>query len=226
MELWSVIVRFFQGGGEFMFPIAVVLVIGLAIAIERYIYLTRTAIRNRTLWNEIVPLLSQGNFRQVVAITSKSESAIGQILNYGLARIQSARRRDDIEKAMEESLMEVVPRLEKRTHYLATFANLATLLGLLGTVIGLIHAFGAVATVNPAEKANLLSASISVAMNCTAFGLMTAVPILFLHALLQTKTTELIDSLETAAAKFLNTLTARQSAKTQSHLELVKAAQG
>ena len=226
MELWSVIVRFFQGGGEFMFPIAVVLVIGLAIAIERYIYLTRAAIRNRTLWNEIVPLLSQGNFRQVVAITSKSESAIGQILNYGLARIQSARRRDDIEKAMEESLMEVVPRLEKRTHYLATFANLATLLGLLGTVIGLIHAFGAVATVNPAEKANLLSASISVAMNCTAFGLMTAVPILFLHALLQTKTTELIDSLETAAAKFLNTLTARQSAKTQSHLELVKAAQG
>ena len=76
MELWTVIVRFFQGGGEFMLPIAVVLVFGLAIAIERYIYLTRTAMRNRTLWNEIVPLLSQGNFRQVVAITSKSESAI------------------------------------------------------------------------------------------------------------------------------------------------------
>jgi biopolymer transport protein ExbB/TolQ len=211
MELWNVIVRFFQGGGEFMFPIAVVLVIGVCIAVERYVTLTRVAMKNRTLWNEIVPLLSQGNFRQVVAITSKSESAIGQILNYGLARIQSARRRDDIEKAMEESLMEVVPRLEKRTHYLATFANLATLLGLLGTVIGLIHAFGAVATVNPAEKANLLSASISVAMNCTAFGLMTAVPILFLHALLQTKTTELIDSLEMASVKFLNAITERQT---------------
>jgi biopolymer transport protein ExbB len=211
MELASVIVRFFKGGGEFMWPIALVLVVGLVIAIERYIYLTRTAARNRTLWNEIVPLLSQGNFRQVVSITSKSESAIGQILNYGLARIQSARRRDDIEKAMEESLMEVVPRLEKRTHYLATFANLATLLGLLGTVIGLIQAFGAVATVNPAEKANLLSASISVAMNCTAFGLMTAVPILFLHAVLQTKTTELIDSLEMASVKFLNAITERQT---------------
>jgi biopolymer transport protein ExbB/TolQ len=207
-----------------MLPIAVVLVFGLAIAIERYIYLTRTAMRNRTLWNEIVPLLSQGNFRQVVAITSKSDSAIGQILNYGLARIQSARRRDDIEKAMEESLMEVVPRLEKRTHYLATFANLATLLGLLGTVIGLIHAFGAVAAVNPAEKANLLSASISVAMNCTAFGLMTAVPILFVHAFLQTKTAELIDSLETVAIKFLNALTTRQSARVQSRLESARAA--
>jgi biopolymer transport protein ExbB len=211
MELWNVIVRFFQGGGEFMYPIAIVLVFGIAIAVERYIYLTRTAARNRSLWNEIVPLLSRGDFRQVVAISSKSDSAIGQILNYGLARIQSARRRDDIEKAMEESLMEVVPRLEKRTHYLATFANLATLLGLLGTVIGLINAFSAVATVNPAEKANLLSASISVAMNCTAFGLMTAVPILFVHAFLQTKTTELIDSLEMASVKFLNAITERQA---------------
>ena len=106
--------------------------------------------------------------------------------------------------------MEVVPRLEKRTHYLATFANLATLLGLLGTVMGLIRAFAAVATVNPAEKANLLSASISVAMNCTAFGLMTAVPLLFIHAWLQTKTTEIIDSLEMASVKFLNAITERK----------------
>jgi biopolymer transport protein ExbB len=210
MNLWNLIVRFFQGGGDFMYPIAVVFVVGLAIAIERYIYLMHTAARNRGLWNEIVPLLSQGNFRQVAQATSKSESAIGHILNYGLARIQSAR--DDIEKAMEESLMEVVPQLEKRTHYLATFANLATLLGLLGTVMGLIRAFAAVATVNPAEKANLLSASISVAMNCTAFGLMTAVPLLFIHAWLQTRTTELIDSLEMASVKFLNAITERQTA--------------
>src|ERR1700751_847341 len=210
MDLWSVIVRFFQGGGDFMYPIAIVFVVGAAIAVERYIYLTHTAVRNRSLWNEVVPMLAQGNFRQVVQVTSKSDSAIGHILNYGLARIQSARRRDDIEKGMEESLMEVVPRLEKRTHYLATFANLATLLGLLGTVMGLIRAFAAVATVNPAEKANLLSASISVAMNCKAFGLMTAVPLPLLHAWLQTKTTELIDSLEMASVKFLNATTERQ----------------
>src|ERR1700743_2427507 len=210
MDLWSVIVRFFQGGGDFMYPIAIVFVVGLSIAIDRYIYLTHTAMRNRALWNEIVPMLSQGNFRQVVQVTSKSDSAIGHILNYGLARIQSARRRDDIKKAMEESLMEVVPRLEKPTTYLATSANLATLWGLLGTVMGLIHAFAAVATINPAEKANLVFATISVGMNCTAFGLMTAVPLLFVHAFLQTKTTELIDSLEMASMKFLNAITDRQ----------------
>ncbi len=213
MEFFSMIVKFFQGGGAMMYPIAVVLVIGAAIAIERYIVLTATSLRNRGLWNEIAPLLAQGNFQGAVKITGASDAAIGQILSYGLARIASARRRDDIEKAMEESLMDIVPKLEKRTHYLATFANLATLLGLLGTVVGLINAFAAVATVNPSEKANLLSASISVAMNCTAFGLMTAVPLLVIHAVLQTKTTELIDSLEMASVKFLNAVTERNPAQ-------------
>jgi biopolymer transport protein ExbB/TolQ len=207
--MWDIVVRFFQGGGNFMYFIALVLVVGLAIAIERYIYLTATASNNQKLWKAIQPLLNSGNFRQAAQTTAKSTSAIGHILNYGLARIQG-RGRDDIEKAMEESLMEVVPKLERRTHYLATFANLATLLGLLGTVMGLIHAFAAVATINPAEKANLLSASISEAMNCTAFGLMTAVPLLFIHAVLQTKTTELIDSLEMASVKFLNSIIERQ----------------
>ena len=113
-------------------------------------------------------------------------------------------------------MMEVIPQLQKRTHYLATFANIATLLGLLGTVSGLIHAFAAVATVNPAEKANLLSASISEAMNCTAFGLMTAVPLLIIHAVLQTKTTELIDSMEMASVKFLNSFVERRADATAS----------
>jgi biopolymer transport protein ExbB len=211
MNVFSMIARFFQNGGHFMYPIAVVLVIGLAIAIERYIYLTLTRSRNRALWQQIEPLLGQGNFRQASQIASQSDSAVGQILTYGLARVQGAKRRDDIEKAMEESLMGIVPKLEKRTHYLATFANLSTLLGLLGTVMGLISAFSAVATVNPAEKANLLSASISVAMNCTAFGLMTAVPLLVIHAVIQTKTTELIDSLEMASVKFLNSIVERRA---------------
>jgi biopolymer transport protein ExbB/TolQ len=211
MNPFSSIARFFQDGGHFMYPIAVVLVIGLAIAVERFIYLTMTRARNRSLWQQIEPLLGQGNFKQAAQVASQSGSAVGQILTYGLARVQGAKRRDDIEKAMEESLMGILPKLEKRTHYIATFANLATLLGLLGTVMGLIAAFGAVATVNPAEKANLLSASISVAMNCTAFGLMTAVPLLVIHAIIQTKTTELVDSLEMASVKFLNSIVERRT---------------
>src|SRR6185312_4368585 len=187
------------------------LALGAAIALERWIFLTVTTAKNKALWNAVTPFLKAGNFAGAMQVTQKSGAAIAQIMTYGLNRVRSARRREDIEQAMEESLMEVLPRLEKRTHYLATFANMATLMGLLGTIIGLIHAFAAVATVNPAEKANLLSASISVAMNCTAFGLMTAVPLLFIHAFLQTKTTELIDSLEMASVKFLNAITERQA---------------
>jgi len=206
MNFFETIARFFQNGGHFMYPIAVVAVIGVAIGVERWIYLTVTRSRNRALWQQVEPLLGQGNFRQAAQVASQSDSAVGQILNYGLARVTQARRRDDIEKAMEESLIEVIPRLEKRTHYLATLANIGMLMGLLGTVIGLIRAFAAVASVNPAEKASMLSASISVAMNNTALGLALAITLLLCHMYLETKTTELVDSLEVATVKFLNTV--------------------
>lgn len=209
METYSTIVRFFQEGGVFMYPIVVVLALGAAIAIERWIFLTMTTASNKSLWNKVTPYLKAGNLTGAMQVTTKSKAAIAQIMTYGLNRIRSARRREDIEQAMEESLMEVMPRLEKRTHYLATFANMATLLGLLGTIMGLINAFTAVSNANPAEKADLLSASISVAMNTTAFGLIVAIPLLLLHTLLQAKTTEIVDSLEMASVKFLNSITER-----------------
>ncbi|RMF98085.1 MAG: MotA/TolQ/ExbB proton channel family protein [Gammaproteobacteria bacterium] len=210
MDVYSGIVGFFQNGGVFMYPIVIVLALGLAIAVERWIYLSKTSVSNRMLWNKVTPFIQAGKFQEAVNVTSKSKAAIATILTYGLHRIKTAARRDDIEKAMEESLMEVVPRLEKRTHYLATFANVATLLGLLGTIIGLIRAFTAVAAANPAEKADMLSASISVAMNTTAFGLMVAIPLLLVHTLLQSKTTEIVDSLEMASVKFLNAIDERR----------------
>jgi biopolymer transport protein ExbB len=222
VDIFYSIVKFFVQGGPFMFPILLVAAVGTAIAVERYITLSRQGVRNRNAWARVEPALMKGEFDKARDMTGKDDTAISRLVGIGLALQGTVRRRDDVEKAMEESMMETIPQLQKRTHYLATFANLATLLGLLGTVSGLIHAFAAVATVNPAEKANLLSASISEAMNCTAFGLMTAVPLLFVHALLQTKTTELIDGLETASVKFLNALATRAQAKI-SHLELAKA---
>ena len=206
----STIIQFFQQGGPFMYPILLVVGLGMAIAVERWVFLTMAGTSNRMMWKKVVPYLKAGNFQQAVGLTSKSKSAIGKVMTYGLYRVGSARRRDDIEKAMEESLMEVLPRLEKRTHYLATFANIATLLGLLGTIIGLIRAFTAVANANPAEKADMLSASISIAMNTTAFGLMVAIPLLLVHTVIQTKTNQIVDSLEMASVKFLNAVTERQ----------------
>ncbi len=206
MSFYESVVTFFQSGGIFMIPIVCVLALGLAIAIERYIYLSSTRVKNQIAWKKIQTILASGNMSEALNFAEKSKCAISRILSYGVASSQTSRRRDDIETAMEEGLMEVVPKLEKRTHYLATFANVATLLGLLGTIIGLIDAFTAISAASPAEKADLLSSSISVAMNTTAFGLMVGIPLLLLHSWLQTKTTEIVDSLEMASVKVLNSI--------------------
>ena len=213
MDAYVAIVKFFQEGGVFMYPIVVVFAVGLVIVLERWFFLVKASTSNQRLWKKLVPLVTAGKYKEASDLARNSSAAVGSILSYGLDRARSARRRDDIEKAMEESLLEVTPRLERRTHYLATFANVATLLGLLGTIIGLIRAFTAVAAANPAEKADMLSASISVAMNTTAFGLMVAIPLLLSHTWLQTKTTELVDSLEMASVKFLNSVTERAQAQ-------------
>jgi biopolymer transport protein ExbB len=204
MNTYSTVVKFFQDSGVFIYPSILIMAIGLAIALERFFYLAHARRSNRRTWDELLPLLQGGEFQQAYSVTSKSNTAIGKIVNSGLRRAKSARRREDLDAAMEEGMMEIVPRLEKRTHYIATFANVITLVGLLGTIIGLIKAFTAVAQVNPAEKAELLSASISIAMNNTAFALMVAIPFLLIHAYLQARTSEIVDSLEVAKISFLN----------------------
>ena len=204
---------FFTKGGMFMYPILLVFVIGLGIALERWFRLTRIRSVNRNMWNRLYPMLVKGEFEKVTAVVSKDKSTIAQMLGMGLARQGAVRRREDVEIAMEESMMEIIPHLEARTPYVALLSNIATLLGLLGTIMGLIEAFTAVANANPAEKADLLSASISVAMNTTAFGLMSAIPLLLFHAKLTSTTGQIVDSLEMASVKALNSISTFQRRK-------------
>ena len=204
MSNLDTVIKFFQDCGPFLYPSLLMMSIGLAIAIERMLFLSRARSENRAVWDQVLPLLQSGRFKEAGSITSKSGAAIAKIIDNGMARMGRASRREDIDAAMEEGMMEIVPRLEKRTHYIATFANTITLVGLLGTIIGLIKGFTAVAQVNPAEKAELLSASISVAMNNTAFALMVAIPFLLIHAFLQARASEIVDSLEAAKITFLN----------------------
>ena len=213
MDMYEVTVRFFQNGGPFMYPIALVLAIGLAIALERWLVLSSARMRNRMAFNKTMQLLKKQDYSGLMKVGSDSRVPMYRIVAAGLSRFLGSRRRDDIESAMEEGVMEALPGLEKRTQYLATLANVATLLGLLGTIVGLIAAFSAVADAAPTEKASMLSSSISVAMNTTAFGLISAIPLLLLHAVLQTKTTEIVDSFEMASVKVLNVLTDDQASK-------------
>ena len=204
MSLIDSAVKFFQDSGPAIYPSILIMSFGVAIAIERFIFLRRAGAENRKLWSQLLPMLQGGRLKDVQQMASNSHAAVAKIVSNGLQRMQSPGRREDIDAAMEEGMMEIVPRLEKRTHYIATFANVITLVGLLGTIIGLIKGFTAVSQVNPAEKAELLSASISIAMNNTAFALMVAIPFLLIHAYLQARTSEIVDGLEAAKISFLN----------------------
>lgn len=206
MDALYSIVGFFVTGGPFMYPILIVFAVGASIAIERYLTLTRVTARNRNAWSRVEPVLAEGDFEAARELTREDDAAISKLLTLGLDRQGAVRRREDVEIAMEEGMMEIIPQLEKRTPYVALASNIATLLGLLGTIMGLISAFTAVANANPAEKADLLSASISVAMNTTAFGLIVAIPLLITNQILMAKTSEIIDSLEMASVKALNVI--------------------
>lgn len=207
IDVYSTITRFFQDAGIFIYPIAVVLAVGLAIALERWIFLAREKVRNKNAFHDFLPLLRTTDIEKMERYSREVQTPITRIIACGLDMMKVSRQRGDIENSMSEGMLETMPRLENRTGYLAVLANVATLLGLLGTIIGLISAFTAVAMADPAQKSTLLSESISVAMNTTAFGLMSAIPLLIFHAVLQNKTAAIVNSIEMGAVKFLNVMT-------------------
>lgn len=211
MGIFDSIITFLQTGGSFIYPIALVLVIGLAITIERWLYLSSALRTNRKAFTLLQGPLKNGDIAAISKLAQENSAPVLNVLQSGISRLTSVKRREDVEYAMEETMMEYMLRLEKRTPFLATLANIATLLGLLGTIMGLIAAFSAVANADPAEKANLLSSSISVAMNTTAFGLITAIPLILFHTNLMGKTAAIADSLEIAGIKLLNSLSFGQS---------------
>lgn len=219
MNFLNVIVSFFVDGGFWMYPILLVGMVGVAIAIERYIKYRLVERANRKVWQQLEPVLAQGDFDKARGLTQKDKSSMSELLLMGLELQGSVRRREDIEIVMEEEMMALIPQIQKRIPYIALFANLATLLGLLGTIVGLIQAFDAVAHAAPAEKANLLSASIAVAMNTTAFGLIVAIPLLILNLYLTTKSGGIIDSLEIASVKTLNAISRAANRGRQQDME-------
>lgn len=218
MEYLTGAIRFIAAGGIWVIPIIVVGFIGLGVVAERYFVLIRATRANRRTWEQIQPLLHEGQFDKAREITREDKSAVATLLNAGLENEGVVRRRNDIELAMEEVLQSISPQFEKRISYLSLFANLATLLGLFGTIVGLIGAFAAVATAAPSEKSALLSMSISEAMSCTATGLLIAMPMLTFSLLLNTKASHIVSGLEIAALKTINMIVRAGATARISHL--------
>jgi biopolymer transport protein ExbB/TolQ len=187
----------FQEGGWGMYPIAVCSIFIFAIAIERIQFLFfKASISKDAFIQAMRKYILAGNVGKALALCSQTPTPLSNIIKSGLVKVNKSDA--EVQAAMDEASLREVPRLEKRTMYLAMLA------GLLGTISGLIKCFGAVATADPSEKASLLAAGISEAMNCTAFGLLTAIPGLLFFSILQGKTQHLLDDINEASVSVVN----------------------
>ncbi|MCP4503003.1 MAG: MotA/TolQ/ExbB proton channel family protein [Deltaproteobacteria bacterium] len=203
------VARFFIEGGIWMIPIGLVSFLVAGVAVERAIFLFfRYNINGTAFMAQIQKLVMANNIDRAIKLCNAApNAALPRIIKAGLTRANKGET--EIQNAVEEASLEVVPLLQKRTGSLSGLASLATLLGLLGTVMGLIDAFRVVAEAPADQKSALLTLYISVAMGTTAFGLMVAIPSIFIHMGLSGLTKKIVDEIDMYSVKLENLLITR-----------------
>src|SRR6188472_921440 len=206
MTVLKILADGFHEGGWGMWPILALLMITMAILIERSVFLRRAVIDKEKLVALLRSQISAGNIQGAIKVCSGNSTPLTRIVQAGLMRAN--RSDDEIAAAMEEAALRELPKVEKRTGYLAMLGNLATLAGLLGTITGLIKSFAGVAGVDPSMKATMLSRGISEAMNCTAFGLFSGIVGLAAFAWLNGKTQHILDGINQGTVESLNLVVA------------------
>ena len=199
-----------NGGGKGMYPIAVCLVFALAITFDRIqVLFFKAAIDKDAFLKGLKAHIFSGDLDKAISYTAGQKSTpLTNIVKAGLINVPKGEA--EVQAAMDEASLREMPRIEKRTGYLAMIGNVATLIGLLGTIGGLIQCFAGVAGVDASEKARVLSDGIAEAMNCTAFGLIVAIPALVAFSLLQGRTQHMIDDINETAVGVLNLIVANK----------------
>jgi biopolymer transport protein ExbB len=209
-DLFGSLAKAYHDGGIGMHPILVSLVFVVAVLIDRVRVLYFSAqIDKDAFLRGLKKHIYSGDLDKAISFTaSQKKTPLTSVIKAGLINVPKGEA--DVQAAMDEATLRESPRIEKRTGYLAMLGNVATLLGLLGTILGLIHAFAAVANANPADKATILASSISEAMNCTAFGLATAIPALIAYSVLQGRTQQMVDEINETSVAVLNLIVANK----------------
>ena len=201
----------YNDGGFFMHLILLTSFIGIAIVVERMRVLSAASnIKKEELLNHINSFILQGNLDKAIAVTAQVKNPLTNIVRAGLMSVANNGGPEEVQTAMDAVALREIPKIERRIGLLSMLSNIATLVGLLGTVVGMISAFGAVANVSPSEKATILANSISEAMNCTAFGLLVAIPLLFAFGFLMSKSQEITDDIHEASVATLNFILANK----------------
>jgi biopolymer transport protein ExbB/TolQ len=196
--------RRWEAGKAGMYPIALCAIIALAIIVERAMVLFFSASINKDgFLRGLKKHIYAGDLDKAINYVAGQKSApLTNVVKAGLMNVPKGE--DEVQAALDEASIRETPRLEARTGYLAMLGNAAMLAGLLGTVSGLITCFEAVANVNPADKATILANGISEAMNCTAFGLLVAIPALIAFSVLNGRTQSMINDINETSVSVLN----------------------
>jgi biopolymer transport protein ExbB len=183
----------FKEGGWGMWPILAIFTIAIIITLDSVIFLLRASFNGREFVSQLGDLLRAGNISGAVGMCASTNKPLARIVGAGLAR--AGQGENWVLRSMDESAYAELPVIEVRTGYLALLGNVATLAGLLGTITGLIKSFAGVSTQESADKATLLAAGISEAMNCTAFGLLAGISSLLAFSILNGMTQGLLDEI-------------------------------
>jgi biopolymer transport protein ExbB len=197
-----VLAQHFEEGGFGMYPILLFLVLSIGVIVERAIYLYKASIEREVFLATMQKCILAGDVGRAIKLCSAANAPLARIVKAGLVKVN--RPDAEVQTAMDEAALHELPLIEHRTPLLALFANLAMLCGLFGTVAGLITAFAAVANADASSKATMLAKGISEAMNCTAFGLISAIIALVGFAVHNTKTQKLIDDINAATVQVVN----------------------
>jgi biopolymer transport protein ExbB len=194
----------YQAGGWAMWIILFWLVLAVAIIAERAVFLWGASINKEVFLATMQKCILAGDVAKAVKMASAANAPLARIIQAGLVKVN--RPDEEVQAAMDESALKELPKIGARTPFLALFANLAMLSGLFGTITGLIKAFAAVGgeSIDPSQKARILAEGISEAMNCTAFGLISAIVALTGFAVMQGKTQGLEDDINEASVAVLN----------------------
>ncbi len=203
-------------GWAFMWVLLVAAIFMVALAIERaYYIMVRSNVNAPKFMAEIRKLVKAGDYKKALSLCSSAKNkALAQVVMSGLRKVSESETVDfrSIQNSVDEGTLEVIPKLQERTGYLAMIANVATLVGLMGTIYGLISAFKSVSApgIDATEKSRMLAAGISVAMNTTLTGLSIAVPSILIYTFLQNKTVKIIDEIDEHTVKLINLITGNQ----------------
>ena len=209
-SMFGTLAKHYHEGGFMMHPILVSLVIALALVIDRVIILYfKAALDKEAFVRGLKKHIFAGDLDKAISYcAAQKKTPLVSVVKAGLINVPKGEA--DVQAAMDEATLRESPKLEARTGYLAMIGNVATLTGLLGTILGLIHAIGAVAHANPADKAAILSASISEAMNCAAFGIGVAIPSLVAFSVLQGRTQHMLEEISESSVGLLNLIVANK----------------